>query len=217
MKRTGLNESQVDDLLKNTGLSPDELSELLKTKNLDDIIKGSGEELLNGSGKFIDDSLEDNYQKYVARKTRRGKTPRERLDWKEVSEYYKKDSQIALGNQFNQVAKDADIYPYHEVHLSNGKRLDSYIAGKDIVSRKATSLDNITEGTYRKYLLKFSQKYSVGTEIRSNKYQILDGLKLKGQYVLEIPAINADLPNIQHLKDIAEEYDVILRFLEGLK
>ena len=44
MKRTGLNESQVDDLLKNTGLSPDELSELLKTKNIDDIIKGSGDD-----------------------------------------------------------------------------------------------------------------------------------------------------------------------------
>jgi len=38
-------------------------------------------------------------------------------------------------------------------------------------------------------------------------------LKLNGQYALEIPAINADLHNIQHFKDIAEEYDEILRFL----
>jgi len=48
--------------------------------------------------------------------------------------------------------KQTYILPYHEVHLSNGKRLDSYIDGTDIVSRKATNLDNITEEIYRKYL-----------------------------------------------------------------
>ena len=42
MKRTGLSESQVVDLMKKTGLSPDELTELLKTKNIDDIIKNAG-------------------------------------------------------------------------------------------------------------------------------------------------------------------------------
>ena len=103
------------------------------------------------------------------------------------------------------------------MHLSNGKRLDSYIDGTDIVSRKATYLDNITEKTYRNYLSEFNEKYSVGTEIRSNKYHELDGLKLQGQYILEIPAINVNLTNIQHFMDIAAEYEVILRFLEGLK
>lgn len=45
-------------------------------------------------------------------------------------------------------------------------------------------------------------------------YEELDGKVLEGQYILEIPASNATLPNIEHYKEIAAEYDVILRFTE---
>ena len=93
--------------------------------------------------------------------------------------------------------------------------LDSYDpeAG-EIISRKATDLDQITEKTFREYLSEFSRKYSRGTVIRSNAYPELDGQQLDGQYILEIPASNANLDNIEHYKEIAAEYDVILRFTE---
>ena len=101
--------------------------------------------------------------------------------------------------------------------MANGKRLDSYdpVSG-EIISRKATDLDKITESTYRGYLSEINEKYSVGTVIRSDKYPQLDGLKLEGQYILEIPASNATISNIQHYKDIANEYGVILRFTEEI-
>lgn len=59
--------------------------------------------------------------------------------------------------------------------------------------------------------------YSRGTEIRSNKYRELDGMKLEGQYILEIPAGNANIENIKYFESIAEEYGVKLRFLEEVE
>ena len=114
--------------------------------------------------------------------------------------------------------READIYDYHEVYLENGKRLDSYDSdAEEIISRKATNLDKIIEETYRGYLSEFSQKYSEGTRIRSNAYPELDGQELKGQYILEVPASNADISNIDYYKQIAAEYDVILRFTEEME
>ena len=60
----------------------------------------------------------------------------------------------------------------------------------------------------------FNEKYSVGTEIRSKKYKSIDRLKLEGDYILEIPAINANLSNIDDYIKIADEYNVKLRFME---
>lgn len=171
--------------------------------------------LLDSSGKFIDPSLENNYQKYVRMKIRKGEIPKERLLWKKASDYWTKESPMARGNNYNRTVRDADIYDYYEIHLENGKVLDSYDpeAG-EIISRKATDLDQITEKTFREYLSEFSRKYSRGTVIRSNAYPELDGQQLNGQYILEIPASNANLDNIEHYKKIAAEYDVILRFTE---
>ena len=135
-----------------------------------------------------------------------------------TSDYWTKDSSVARGNKFNETVKDSDIYPYHEVHLSNGKRLDSYdpISG-EIISRKATDLNKISEETYKSYLSEFKDKYSVGTVIRSNKYPELDGLKLEGEYILEIPASNAKLSNIKYYEEIAEKAGVKLRFTEEIQ
>ncbi|NQQ33950.1 hypothetical protein HO875_10540, partial [Streptococcus suis] len=123
---------------------------------------------------------------------------------------------IQRGNDFNKTVQDADLYQFHEVHLANGKRLDSYdIEAGEIISRKATDLDKIQESTFRSYLREFEQKYSVGTEIRSQKYKNeLYGKVLEGSYILEVPASNAKLPNIDYYKQIASEYDVTLRFTE---
>ncbi len=62
-----------------------------------------------------------------------------------------------------------------------------------------------------------TQKYSSGTKIRSNAYPELDGQELKGQCILEIPSSNANINNIDYYKQIASEYDVILRFTEEIK
>ena len=184
----------------------------------DEEVEETQENLLDDTGKFIDNSLENNYQKYVKRNKAAGKPVRERLDWKKASDYWTKDSSVARGNKFNETVKDSDIYPYHEVHLSNGKRLDSYdpISG-EIISRKATDLNKISEETYKSYLSEFKDKYSVGTVIRSNKYPELDGLKLEGEYILEIPASNAKLSNIKYYEEIAEKAGVKLRFTEEIQ
>ena len=51
---------------------------------------------------------------------------------------------MARGNKFNETAKNGLWYKYNEVHLENGKRLDSYDEIKgEIVSRKATDLESI--------------------------------------------------------------------------
>lgn len=103
----------------------------------------------------------------------------------------------------------------HEVHLENGKRLDTYDPENGlIISRKATDLDKISEKTYRQYLAEFEKKYSVGTKIKSNKYSDFTGEVLQGEYVLEIPLNNKYLPNIGDYEKIAREYNVTLRFME---
>jgi len=73
-------------------------------------------------------------------------------------------------------------------------------------------LDKISEATFRSYLSEFKNKYSEETIIRSNKYPVIDGTPLKGSYILEIPATNENLSNIDHYKQIAAEYGVTLRF-----
>jgi len=104
-------------------------------------------------------------------------------------------------------------YPHHEVNLENRKRLDSYdpTVG-EIISRKATDLDRIQEETFRGYLQELQDKYSVGETIRSNKYPEIDGLKLDGKHILEIPDSNKHLPDIEKFKEIEKEYGVELRF-----
>ena len=146
---------------------------------------------------------------------RKGQTSKNRLEWKEASDYWTKEYPVARGNNFNKKVRASKKYPYYEIHLKNGKRLDSYdpIIG-EIISRKATDLSKITEETYRGYLKEFSQKYSIGTKISSNAYPDLNEKILEGNYIFEIPARNANISGIEHYKDIAKEYNVVIRFTE---
>lgn len=122
---------------------------------------------------------------------------------------------MARGNKFNSTVRSRDIYDYHEVYLENGKRLDSYDPfTKEIISRKATDLDMIDEKTYREYLKEMNKKYSVGTKIRSNAYPELDGKPLEGKLILEIPATNKNISDIERYKQIAKDYGIELRFME---
>ncbi|KXT78150.1 hypothetical protein [Streptococcus sp. DD13] len=158
------------------------------TKHGDDVARGleetgkgkeAVEELLDGDGVFKNSELEERYQRYLKDKQKRNLEPRDRLDWKEASDYWANESPMARGNRFNETVRNSDLYDYHEVHLGSGKRLDSYDPDfGEIISRKATDLDKIQEETFRGYLQEIRDKYSVGETIRSNAYPELDGLKL---------------------------------------
>ncbi|MDM5186739.1 T7SS effector LXG polymorphic toxin [Bacillus sp. DX4.1] len=181
-------------------------------------VKGSSETAKNllKDGKFIESDLELKYAEYCARKAKDGKVPKDRLNWKEASDYWTKDSPMARGNRFNKTAEKNRWYPNNEVHLSNGKRLDSYDPIKgEIVSRKATDLADIDIKTFEKHLKEMKDKYDVGTKIRSNKYRRIDGKSLEGKQILEIPASNKNFERIEeYIKLAKEKYDIDIRFRE---
>jgi DNA anti-recombination protein RmuC len=169
-------------------------------------------ELLNDEGKFKDPDLELKYEEYLKRKQKANEAPRDRVEWKEVRDYWLEDSPVARGNRFNKQAVDGEWYPYDEVHLENGKRVDSYDPFKgEIVSRKATNFDVIDEGMFNEFLSELKSKYAEGTKIRSDKYPNIDGQPLKGKYVLEVPESNAKSPNFEAFKAKAAAAGVEIR------
>uniref|UniRef100_UPI0028A80054 hypothetical protein n=1 Tax=Chishuiella sp. TaxID=1969467 RepID=UPI0028A80054 len=101
-----------------------------------------------------------------------------KLSWEEIQKFFKR------GNDFNR--KALTKYDFNEIVLENGKRLDSYIPGKEIISRKATTLSNIKPETFNNYLQELITKYKKGTKINSSK---TSGV-LEGDYFLEIPTSN---------------------------
>ena len=117
---------------------------------------------------------------------------------------------------FNDTARKGDWYPHNEVHLSNGKRLDSYDPVKgEIVSRKATDLEMIEKETFERYLRELRDKYPAGTKIRSDKYQEIDGQHLQGKQILEIPASNKTFDKIKEYEALAKDkYGIELRYRE---
>ncbi len=185
-------------------------------KGAENLIKTvNTEQKLLKNGKFIDKLLEADYQKYLTRKSKQGKAPKDRLEWKESHDYWLYDSPMARGNEFNKKAIDNDWYEYNEVHLENGKRLDSYDEIKgEIVSRKATDLESIELSTFESYLKEMKNKYSAGIKIRSDKYKTeLDGKVLKGRQILEIPESNKNFDKIQDYIDLAKnKYNIEIRF-----
>lgn len=117
------------------------------------------------------------------------------------------------GNDFNR--KASLNYPFNEVQLANGKRLDSYNeALGEIVSRKATDLNKIKFSTFENYLKEMKNKYAPGTPIKSTKYKAqLDGKVLAGKQILEIPASNKNLSNIDYFINFAKtNYNITIRF-----
>ncbi|WP_416394978.1 polymorphic toxin-type HINT domain-containing protein [Allohahella sp. A8] len=154
------------------------------------------------------------YDKYIARKRKQGTEPKDPTEYGKSRDYFEKNSPIARGNKFNEKARDSDWYQFHEIHLANGKRLDSYDPEKGlIVSRKATDLDDITEASFRNYLKELNVKYPAGMVIRSDKYKDeLDGKVLTGKQVLELPDSNLSSPNIERYREIAREYNIELIF-----
>ena len=191
---------------------------LLKSKEdpqnfIDNFVNKLGE-----NGKFIDGATESEYASYLTRKAKEGKPPRDRSDWKEAKEYWLNDSPLARGNAFNETARIEGWYPFDEVTLANGKRVDSYRLPEggnpgEIISRKATDLDDIQLSTFDAYLSEMKIKYAPGTPINAPKYgNLLKGKVLEGDLILELPDTNLRLINIQEYIDLAKNKGIKLRF-----
>jgi len=119
-------------------------------------------------------------------------------------------SNVRRGQRFNRTRQRA--YDYNEISLENGKILDSYMPGEQIISRKATDFDTKPE-TFEGYVREIDRKYAAGTKIRSNKYPELDGAELNGRKVLEVPEGNVNANNRQAFEAIAERHGVEIKYV----
>jgi hypothetical protein len=120
------------------------------------------------------------------------------------------------GRKFNE--DNWPRYPANEVYLENGKVLDSYRPGKEIVSRKQTQISKIKPSTFRDYLREINQKYKAGTKIPDTpkarrEYPQLIGKPLKGKYYLEVPVQSDPVPEWA-LREAAD-HGVIIRDVQG--
>ncbi|SDM69584.1 Protease prsW family protein [Streptomyces sp. cf386] len=120
------------------------------------------------------------------------------------------------GREFNK--ENWPRYPANEVYLENGKYLDSYRPGKEIVSRKQTQISKIKPESFKDYLREINQKYKAGTKIPDTpkaraEYPELIGKPLKGKYYLEVPVQSAPVPEWA-LREAAN-HGVIIRDVQG--
>lgn len=208
-----IKEGEVPKVPAGKGAAPKKKADAGKLKKTEPEVKAGAESesLLGSNGKFKASDLEEAYQRYVVRKIKAGEVPRKRADWKETSDFWTKDSPMARGNKFNKTANKN--YPHDEVHLENGKRLDAYDPKKgEIVSRKATDFDDIETDTFKRHLKEMKDKYSAGTKIRSDKYPNLDGKKLKGKLILEVPKTNEVATNKKLFERLAKAEGIEIRY-----
>ena len=180
-------------------------------------VKKAGNFIKNG--KFIDELLEADYQKYLTRKSKQGKAPKDRLEWKESRDYWLNDSPMARGNEFNKKAWKEEWYPAWEVQLDNGKFMDGYNPyTKEIISRKATDLADIQEDTFIKYLNELRNKYAPPKKITTKKegeiYDLIRNkeLPMDSKLILEIPESNKKFYKIEEYIKIAKEKGIEIRF-----
>jgi len=124
-----------------------------------------------------------------------------KLTWPEVKALFKR------GQDFNKKGLDEYGYNSVEIVLADGKRLDTYIHGQQIISRKATDIDNIKESTWRNYCNELVTKYKAGKLTNSSKLN--NQVNLSGKYYLEIPASNQNASNLERFKQIASEYGTL--------
>ncbi|WP_146229265.1 hypothetical protein [Nocardia neocaledoniensis] len=135
--------------------------------------------------------------------------------------------QMEVGNAFNRMRE-----PYYaargganEVHVGpkrkSGKyvRVDSYLPGREIVSRKYTQLADIKFRTVQNYLRELARKYPPGTIIAdtpSNRSQLPSyaiGRPMSGTMILEVPIQNKAVP--ANVKAEAGRLGIILRDESG--
>jgi hypothetical protein len=126
---------------------------------------------------------------------------------------------IMKGNYFNFIREQyyKRMGGFSEVVLENGKRLDSYIPRKEIVSRKFTQLKDVTEKTAKKYIDEFAEKYEKGTMIKNTERNAeaikQGGKKLSGDKILEVPLQKGEIPS--EILEHASKNNVTIRDING--
>jgi len=123
------------------------------------------------------------------------------------------------GNYFNYVREQfyKRIGGFNEVVLANGKRVDSYIPRKEIISRKFTQLSEVTVSTAKKYLDEMVEKYRPGTPIKNtarNAEAMAHSPTLQGKMILEVPRQKGAIP--KEILEHAAENKVIIRSTDGI-
>ena len=102
-------------------------------------------------------------------------------------------------------------------------RLDSYVPNKEIVSRKYTQFDEVSEETAIRYLKELEEKYAPGSiiaDVPSNKTGVNGGVFKKnkgnilgGQMILEVPVQKKGIP--RRILEYAEDRDIQIRDTNG--
>lgn len=110
-------------------------------------------------------------------------------------------ARLVAGNKFDDFM--APRYRYNEVYVdfpgnvSGRARLDSYVPGEEIISRKLTQLAEVDVSTARRYIDELVQKYPPGTTIPNtpaNRANGLAGQTLDGDLVLQVPPQRGPIP-----------------------
>lgn len=127
----------------------------------------------------------------------------ERLDRDDLEPW---EQRVARGQEFNY--QNHHRYPHNEVRLANGKRLDSYVPDKEIVSRKHTQLDSVKPETAKSYIDEILKKYPPGTPISG-------GGELRGDLILEVPVQGGSIPQLVIDHANGKEPQVIIRDVLG--
>ena len=98
-------------------------------------------------------------------------------------------------------------------------RLDTYDEeAREILSRKYAQLWAINERTAKRYIDEFATKYRPGTmiaDVPSSRLRLLNGKRLDGQMVLEIPVQTAEVPREIVEYGLGREPQVIIRDIYG--
>lgn len=170
-------------------------------KLIDDAIEeGAGKQLVKESKEAITDAI--TMEKMALDLADEASKKGRKLTWHEVKALFKR------GNDFNR--KGYLRYPNNEVTIDRmidgvkkSFRVDSYIDGNSIISRKATDLANIKQSTFEGYLSELTKKYSPGATIRSPGNPSVNGKILSGSLKLEIPSSNKNFPLLEQYKQIA--------------
>lgn len=126
--------------------------------------------------------------------------------------------QMWKGNYFNFIREQfyKRMGGFNEVVLQSGKRLDSYIPKKEIVSRKFSQLGKVTEETAKKHIDELVSKYSPGEAIKQTARNAdaiaKGGTELSGKMILEVPVQKTPIPQsvLDHAKDAGVQIRDIL-------
>lgn len=181
--------------------------------------KDSGRPEFNARGEFADPAIEARYQEYKRKKVDKDLAARKRPDWKARVEWWQNESPVARGNRFDRHVRDSGKYKFNQVHLENGNFLDSYehFNHPERISRKATDFNKVTDAEFQGYLSEIDAKYPKGAKIRSNRYQQIDGKRLRGDPVLEVPSENLK-PEYDDrrgvLEQMAADMDIEIRYTD---